>query len=219
MAGTWPAAILWDMDGTLVDTEPYWFDAEFALVAAHGGRWSDAHAHSLVGQDLLASAAYIRTHGPVPLEPREIVHALLDDVVSRVREHVPWRPGAPELLAEQRAAGIPAALVTMSWRSLADTLVAALPDRTFAAVVTGDEVDRGKPDPEAYLLAARQLGLQPGDCLAIEDSVPGTASARAAGVPVLAVPLMTPLAPAPGQVLVESLAGLDLEALRTLFGR
>lgn len=215
----WPAAILWDMDGTLVDTEPYWFAAEFELVAAHGGQWSDEHARTLIGWDLLASAAYIAAHGPVPLEPRAIVNQLLDDVIARVREHVPWRPGAAELLALQGTAGIPAALVTMSWRRLADTMLAALPASTFTAVVTGDQVGRGKPDPEAYLMAAERLGLEPGDCLAIEDSVPGTASARAAGVPVLAVPLLVSLAPAPGQVVVDSLTGLDLDALRALFGR
>jgi len=215
----WPAAVLWDMDGTLVDTEPYWIAAEYELVAAHGGRWSDEHAHALVGQDLLTSAAYIRRHGPVPLEPRQIVETLLASVVQRLREHVPWRPGVADLLAEQARAGVPAALVTMSWRPLADALIDVVPAGTFAAVVTGDQVDRGKPDPEAYLLAVQQLGLDPGACVAVEDSPPGTASARAAGVPTLAVPHVVPLAPAEGQVLRDSLEGLDLAGLRRLFGR
>lgn len=215
----WPAAILWDMDGTLVDTEPYWVAAEYALVEAHGGTWSDAHAHQLVGQDLLTSAGYIIEHSPVRMAPKTIVETLLAEVVGRVGQHVPWRPGARELLAEQATAGVPSALVTMSWRSLADALLVAVPAGTFAAVVTGDEVTRGKPHPEPYLLATRLLGLDPADCLAIEDSRPGTASALAAGVPVLAVPHLVPLDEAPGQVLGTSLAGLDLDGLRTLFGR
>jgi len=215
----WPAAILWDLDGTLVDTEPYWAAAEHELVAAHGGTWSDEHALALVGQELLTSAAYIRANGPVPLEPLVIVQTLLAAVIARVARQVPWRPGVADLLALQAEAGVPAALVTMSWRPLADAVLLALPAGTFAAVVTGDEVSRGKPDPEAYLLAAERLGLDPTDCLAIEDSVPGTASARAAGVPVLAVPHLVPLAPAPGQVLRPTLSGLDLAALRTLFNR
>ncbi len=215
----WPAAILWDMDGTLVDTEPYWIAAEFDLVAAYGGTWSDEHAHALVGQQLLTSAAYIRQHGPVPLEPQAIVAAMLASVVKRLNDHTPWRPGVLELLAAQAAGGVPSALVTSSWRPLADALLAAAPAGTFAAVVTGDEVTRGKPDPEPYLTAAARLGLAPADCLAIEDSRPGTASARAAGVPVLAVPHLVVLDDAPGQVLRSTLEGLDLVALRALFGR
>lgn len=215
----WPGAILWDMDGTLVDTEPYWIAAEYDLVTAYGGTWSDEHAHALVGQQLLTSAAYIRQHGPVPLEPQAIVAAMLARVVERLSAHAPWRPGVLELLAAQASAGVPSALVTSSWRPLADALLAAAPAGTFAAVVTGDEVTRGKPDPEPYLVAAARLGLAPADCLAIEDSRPGTASARAAGVPVLAVPHLVMLDEAPGQVLRSSLEGLDLAALRALFGR
>ena len=215
----WPAAILWDMDGTLVDTEPYWFTAERELVAAHGGIWSDENAHSLVGQELMTVAASMQALGSIPLEPQVIVETLMATVIANIVEHLPWRPGVADLLAMQAAACIPAALVTMSWRPLADAVLLALPAGTFSAVVTGDEVTAGKPDPEAYLLAAERLGLAPADCLAIEDSVPGTASARSAGVPVLAVPHLVPLAPAPGQVLRPTLAGLDLATLRALFDR
>lgn len=215
----WPAAILWDMDGTLVDTEPYWFTAERELVAAHGGTWSDEHARSLVGQGLLTVAASMQAVGPIPLEPQVIVETMMATVIANIRQDLPWRPGVADLLALQAAAGIPAALVTMSWRPLADAVLLALPAGTFSAVVTGDEVSAGKPDPEAYLLAAERLGLAPTDCLAIEDSVPGTASARAAGVPVLGVPHLASIAPAQGQVLRPTLAGLDLSTLRTLFDR
>ena len=215
----WPAAILWDMDGTLVDTEPYWFEAEFEVVQGHGGTWSHEHARALVGSDLLTSGAYIREHGPVPLDPASIVEALIDRVVVALRRQVPFRPGAAELLAEQGRAQIPAALVTMSWQRVVEPLLGALPAATFAAVVTGDEVRRGKPDPEAYLTAADRLGVAPQDCLAIEDSRPGTASARAAGVPTLAVPHLVPLDDAPGQVVRPTLQGLDLAGLRALFDR
>ena len=215
----WPAAILWDMDGTLVDSEPSWIAAEYALVAEHGGTWSDADAHALVGQDLLTSGAYIREHGPVPLEPEQIVQIMLAHVVADLRRHVPWRPGVADLLDLQAAAGVPAALVTMSWRPLADALVDALPEGTFSAVVTGDAVSNGKPHPEPYLLAASMLGLRPQDCLAVEDSRPGTASALAAGVPTLGVPHLIALDEAPGLVLRSTLEGLDLDGLRALFGR
>jgi HAD superfamily hydrolase (TIGR01509 family) len=204
------------MDGTLVDTEPYWIECEYALVEAHGGAWSEHHAHQLVGGDLLISAAYIAEHGPVPLPPEEIVNVLLDGVVERVRRHIPWRPGAQELLTELAALRIPCALVTMSWRRFAEAVIDGLPAGTFAALVTGDEVEAPKPDPEPYLLAARLLGAAPEDCVAIEDSPRGVASATAAGVPTLAVRHVVPLEPAAGLTVVDSLIGWTVEDLRRL---
>ncbi|MGQ0844698.1 MAG: HAD family hydrolase [Sporichthyaceae bacterium] len=213
-----PAAVLWDMDGTLVDSEPYWIECEYALVESFGGTWSQHHAHQLVGGDLIESAKYIAEHGKVPLEPAEIVHLLLDGVVARTRAHIPWRPGAEALLTELRALGIPCALVTMSWRIFAEAVLDGLPEGTFSALVTGDEVDRPKPDPEPFLLAARLLGAQPKDCVAIEDSPRGVAAAVAAGVPTLAVEHVLPLAPGPGRTLASTLLGVtaaDLGALLT----
>src|SRR5690348_12280039 len=116
-------AVLFDMDGTLVDTEPYWIAAEYALVEAHGGTWTDDHAHALIGSALLDSAAYIRTHGGVELEPAVIVEHLLDDVVASTRREIPWRPGARSLLAGLAERGIPCALVTMSYARLAATMI------------------------------------------------------------------------------------------------
>jgi HAD superfamily hydrolase (TIGR01509 family) len=202
-----PAAVLWDMDGTLVDTEPYWIECEYALVEKYGGQWSAEHAHAIVGGDLIASATYIRDNGPVPLEPEAIVHHLLDGVVARVQRHIPWRPGAQALLGELAALGVPCALVTMSWRRLAQAVVDALPTGTFAAVVTGDEVARPKPFPDPYLHAARLLGVPPASCVAIEDSPTGVASAVAARVPVLAVQHLVPLLPGPGRTVAHTLTG------------
>ena len=211
-----PAAVLWDMDGTLVDTEPYWITAEYELVAEHGGTWSDAHAHALVGNDLIVSAEYIARHGGVDLPPAEIVERLLDRVVEQARREVPWRPGARELLAELVERGVPCALVTMSWARLAQAVVDVLPARTFDAVVTGDQVRHGKPHPEPYLTAARRLGAEPADCVAIEDSPTGVASATSAGVPTVAVPLVVPVPPGPGLVVVPTLDGVDAARLMEL---
>jgi HAD superfamily hydrolase (TIGR01509 family) len=203
-----PAAVFWDMDGTLVDTEPYWVSAEHALVEEHGGSWSEEYAHQLVGNDLMVSAEFIRDHAPVPLDPLRIVDELLVRVIARVREHVPWRPGARELLEDLRLSGVPCALVTMSWRSLADAVVTALPARTFAAVITGDEVEHGKPHPEPYLAAARALGVHVDDCVAIEDSPTGVRSAAEAGVPTIAVPHVVAVPRIRGSVHVPTLRGV-----------
>jgi HAD superfamily hydrolase (TIGR01509 family) len=209
-----PAAVLWDLDGTLVDTEPYWMSREFALVAEHGERWTEADAHSLVGNDLLVSARALRDRGGVRLEPEEIVAYLLEGVVEQTRAQVPWRPGARELLAALRAQDVPCALVTMSYRQLADTVVAALPPDTFATLVTGDQLRRGKPFPDAYEEAARRLGRAPEECLAIEDSLTGVTSAEAAGVPVLAVRHLVAVPEAPGRRVIDSLTGVGVAQLR-----
>jgi HAD superfamily hydrolase (TIGR01509 family) len=211
-----PAAVLWDMDGTLVDTEPYWMEAEFELAEQYGGTWSREHALELVGNDLLISGRYIREHMGIDLSPEEIVEALLDGVVARVQQRVPWCPGARELLAELRAARVPCGLVTMSYTRFVAPILAALPDDTFSAIVTGDVVTRGKPDPEPYLTAARMLGVRPADCVAIEDSTTGTVSAVAAGCTVLVVPNHVEVAPGERRVLVPSLEDVDLAGLRAL---
>jgi len=207
------AAVLFDMDGTLVDTEPYWYASEYALIEKYGGSWNDRHAAALVGNALIDSATYIRDVGGVPLEPAEIVERLLDDVVAATQKTVPWRPGARVLLERLRTAGIPCALVTMSYARLAQAVVSQLPAGTFAAVITGDVVDRGKPHPEPYLAAAAALGAAPADCVAIEDSPPGVASAEAAGCRVLAVPHMVPIPPAPNRTLVPSLTLVDVDSI------
>ena len=212
-----PAAVLWDMDGTLVDTEPYWIAAEHALVEEHGGVWTDEHAHQLVGNDLLVSAEYIRAHSPIEMTPLEIVHELLASVVASVKEHVPWRPGARMLLESLVAQGVPCALVTMSWESLATAVVRNLPNGSFAAVVTGDVVQHGKPHPEPYLVAARLLGVDLGACVAIEDSPPGVASAVAAGIPTIAVPHHVDVPETVGAVQISTLAGLTPSDLLRLF--
>jgi beta-phosphoglucomutase-like phosphatase (HAD superfamily) len=213
---TFPAAVLWDMDGTLVDTEPYWIACEHALVAEFGGRWTEADAHSIVGFDLLDSAHELRTRGGVDMAPEAIVEWLLDGVIARIAEVLPWRPGVQRLLADCVDAGVPCALVTMSWRRLVDTVVAAAPTGSFTASITGDEVVNGKPDPEPYLAAATALGVDPRDCVAIEDSPTGVAAALAAGCATLGVPHVVPVAPAPGLTLVESLDGIRLDHLRRL---
>jgi HAD superfamily hydrolase (TIGR01509 family) len=210
-----PVAVLWDMDGTLVDTEPYWIAAEFALAEEYGGTWSTEQALNLVGRDLLDSGRYIREHMGIGLEPSEIVERLLDSVVARIEEEVPWRPGARELLAELAGAGVPQALVTMSYRRFVAPVLDVLPDGAFDVVVTGDSVSHGKPHPEPYRKAARELRVEPADCLAIEDSNTGARSAETAGCLVLVVPNHVPVLEAERRVFRDSLVGLTRWTLPT----
>ncbi len=207
------AAVLWDMDGTLVDTEPYWIDAEFELVEAHGGTWSQAQAMELVGNDLLESGRYMSEHSGIDLEPAEIVEELLDRVMLRIGRSVPWRPGAVELLEDLRRRGVRCALVTMSYRRFVAPILAALPEGCFEVVVTGDSVGQGKPHPEPYLRAAAALGVDPSATVAIEDSNTGARSAEAAGCTVLVVQNHVPVLPGERRVFVETLAGMSAEDL------
>jgi HAD superfamily hydrolase (TIGR01509 family) len=206
------AAVLLDMDGTLVDTEPDWIACEQELVAAHGGSWTDDDARGVVGKPLLVSAGYLRAIGGVDLPPEEIVERLLDGVVCRVRARIPWTPGARELLVELGRVGVPVALVTMSYRRLAEAVLEGLPKGTFGAVVTGDEVREGKPHPEPYLRAAALLGVDPRRCVAVEDSPTGVASAAAAGCVTVAVEGVVDVPPAAGLIRIGSLR--DLTAAR-----
>ena len=208
-----PAAVLWDLDGTLVDTEPSWLAAEFALAARYGAGWSADHGDVLVGRDLLTSGRYIRDHMGLSLTPEEIVDELLDDMVVSVEREVVARPGALELLAELRRRQVPCALVTMSYRRMVDPILRHLPPGSFDVVVTGDEVQHGKPHPEAYLMAAALLGVRPEHCIAIEDSVNGAASAEAAGARVIVVPNRVAVPPGPGRALLRDLRGVALADL------
>lgn len=187
------AAALFDMDGTLVDTEPYWMQAETELVHAHGGRWTHDDALVLVGSGLWESARVFQAHG-VDLDADTIVATLTARVREQLDEHgVPWRPGARELLHELREHGIPTALVTMSVRAMAEQVVSHIPFPAFDVLVTGDEVARPKPFPDPYLDAAHLLNADPRACVAIEDSLNGLASAVAAGTVAIGVPHMIPL--------------------------
>ena len=212
-----PAAVLWDMDGTLVDTEPYWIASEFELATRHAGQWTNEHAMSLVGKDLLDAGRYIRQHMGIDVTPERIVEELLDGVIARIQQGVPWRPGALELLTTLRTAGVRCALVTMSYRRLVTPILEHLHPGSFQAVVTGDMLERGKPHPEPYLTAAMALGVAAGDCVAIEDSPTGVLSAEAAGCAVLVVENHVRVDPGPRRTFRESLAVTTLADLCALF--
>ena len=200
------------MDGTLVDTEPYWLTAEEELVAAWGGVWTREDGLQLVGSGLERSALIFQSRG-VDLSVPGIIDLLTDRVMEQISVSVPWRPGVRELLLELKEAGIPTAVVTMSVRRMAEHVVNSLGFDAFDTIVSGDQVSEPKPHPEPYLTAAARLGVDPTDCIAIEDSEPGVASAVAAGATTIAVPLHIPLPPSPSYALWGGLEGVRLADL------
>ena len=164
------------------------------------------------------SAAYMREHMGIDRTPLEIVEELLDGVVQRVEQEVPWRPGARELLTALREVDVPCALVTMSWRRFVEPVLRALPEDSFDVVVCGDEVTHGKPHPEPYLRAAELSGLAAADTVAIEDSPTGATSAEAAGCLVLVVPNHVPVPDGERRTRLDTLEGLTPADLLGLFG-
>jgi HAD superfamily hydrolase (TIGR01509 family) len=207
------------MDGTIVDTEPFWMDAETRLVTEHGGTWSHEQALTLVGQGLWHSARVLQSHG-VAMPEDDIINNLTDQVVARVhRDGLPWRPGARELLAELHERGIPTALVTMSIRKLAVVVRDAIDFDAFRFIVAGDDVEHAKPHPAAYLRAAELLGVDPHNCVAIEDSSPGVAAAVASGAATIGVPVHVPLLDDGRFTVWPTLAGRTVDDLASVLAR
>ncbi|WP_372466827.1 HAD family hydrolase [Microbacterium maritypicum] len=212
-----PSAVLWDMDGTLVDTEPYWMAAETALVESFGGSWSHEDALQLVGSGLLDSAVILQGAG-VTMEAQAIVDHLTDAVQDSLRTSgVPFRPGARELLRDLRSAGIPTGLVTMSLRRMALSVVDLIDFEAFDLVVAGDDVDNPKPHPEPYLQAAALLDVDIADVIVIEDSPTGVRAGLASGALTLAVPHIVPLDHLGAHELWPTLAGRNTGDLTDLF--
>lgn len=214
-----PAAVLFDMDGLLVDTEHVWFEVESELVTSLGGAWGPADQEALVGGPLERTLEHIAATVPGPVSTADLRERLLDGMVRRLRTGpVHWMPGALRLLEETSAAGVPRALVSSSLRVVVDAVLDAIGRDHLPVTVSGDDVARTKPHPDPYLLAARTLGVDPAACVALEDSATGATSARAAGCFTVAVPSLAAVPPGVAHHQVASLEELDLTALADLVG-
>lgn len=207
-------AVLFDMDGTVCDTEPAWMATEGEMARRYDAEWTTEDGLALVGNNLLDSGRYLKHRMGLAAPVEEIVDELLDGVMSHLAAGtIEWRPGALELISACNEAGLPTALVTMSYRRFADAVVNAMPYGRFDAVITGDEVANGKPAPDSYLTAAAALGVEAGRCVAIEDSPVGAASAYAAGCRVVVVPNHVPVSMAASMVLWPTLVGQTVDSL------
>ncbi len=212
-----PRAVLWDLDGTLIDSEPYWMKSEIDLAKRHGAEWTEEDGKSLVGMALKDSTRLMGERFGVELDADAVINELTDSVTEQLRREIPWRPGAQELLRQLRRRGVKTALVTMSLRRMALQVVEAIPFDAFDVVVAGDDVVHGKPHAEPYLKAAALLGVDPGDCVAFEDSISGILSAEAAGTKAVGIPNVVIIPARPERILWETLEGKTLKDLKQLF--
>lgn len=217
-----PAAVLWDMDGTLIDSEGLWADAAAELLEHLGGRMTEQIRVSLVGTSGRSAMPMLLAAANRPVTD-DAVDMAREFVIERMREFLarplPWRPGAADALRSVRAAGFPSALVTTTRRSLVERCLDTIGRSFFDVVVCGDEVDgRTKPDPWPYRLAARRLGVDPAACLAVEDSEIGAAAAAGAGCAVLVVPGQAPVARGPRRMILRNLVGVDASYVVEVFG-
>src|SRR3954447_16888086 len=218
-------AVLFDMDGTLVETEETWGEALAALARRHGGAVSPAARAATVGTSMPTALGILYADLGLDADDAQLVADIVwveDLMVELLAADLEWQPGARELLVEVRAAGLATALVTTTPRRLADPLIARMTAdlgmNPFDVTVCGDEVPATKPDPAPYRLAMAALGVDPAGSVVIEDSPSGVAAGLAAGAAVLGVPSLQPLDPAPGLTLRDSLAGVGVAALGAVLG-
>ncbi|MFD9023154.1 HAD family hydrolase [Streptomyces parvulus] len=209
-------AVLLDMDGTLVDTEGFWWDVEVEVFASLGHTLDDSWRHVVVGGPMTRSAGFLIEATGADITLAELSVLLNDGFEQRIGSDLRLMPGAARLLAELTAHDVPTALVSASHRRIIDRVLDSLGHRHFALTVAGDEVARTKPHPDPYLAAAAGLGADPARCAVVEDTATGVAAAEAAGCQVVAVPSVAPITPAGRRTVVASLEEVDLTFLRGL---
>jgi len=211
-------AVLWDMDGTLVDTEPYWLKSEQAFAERHNADWEFGDVEQFIGYSLYDTADILRKKFNLQdYTDQQIIDELTVGVVEQIEDKLPFRPGALELLLELRQKQIPTALVTMSMSEMAKSVVSRIPFKAFDVVLGGDQVQFGKPHPEPYITAAEKLGFDPAECIALEDSKTGLTSAETAGTVAIGIPHIAKIPTQPGRILIDSLTGVDVAKLQEIY--
>jgi HAD superfamily hydrolase (TIGR01509 family) len=186
-----PAAVIFDLDGVLIDSEGVWNEARRELVRESGGTWTEGAQRAMMGMSSVEWSRYIRDELGVAMSPEVISAAVVERVEHRYRERLPLIPGAPEAVTSL-AERFPLAVASSANRPvIALALRLAGLTHLFQAEVSSEEVARGKPAPDVYLEAARRISVQPGRCAAVEDSTNGLRAASAAGMRVIAIPNRT----------------------------
>ncbi|WP_395728886.1 HAD family hydrolase [Nakamurella sp.] len=209
-------AVLFDLDGTVVDSEPLWADAMRVIATDLGGTLTEEVLARTTGLSVPASVDLMLAELGSDLPHHEATRQLLDRAAEVFATELMWQPGAQELIDALRAEGVTTALVTSSPRVVVDVAMQRLGSHRFDLAVCGDEVSSPKPDPEPYLTAMQRLGLPATDCLAVEDSPSGTEAAVAADIPVLVVPSEVAVPEGPGRIFAASLLEATVDELRHL---
>ncbi|WP_297740580.1 HAD family phosphatase [uncultured Tessaracoccus sp.] len=206
-------AIIWDFDGTLVNSEPYWHGEEKLLVAEHGGSWTDEDAVRMVGQHVRIAAQHLAVAMDRPDDGDAVMTELISRVARRISDRMPYMPGALEIVEEAAARGLRQCIVTASNQDILDAAMAQLPS-AFEFIITANDVTHPKPNPEAYELALQRLDLPASQCVILEDSISGSAAGLAAGGYVVGVPMHQPLDPHPRMAIFDDgLATTNLDRL------
>jgi HAD superfamily hydrolase (TIGR01509 family) len=200
-------AVVFDVDGVLIDSEPVWERVRRTFVAGRGGRWPDDAQDRLMGMSTAEWSAYLSEDFGLRLSPSQVAEGVTAAMAAEYQAHLPLLPGAVDAV-RALSARWPLAVASSAPKSLIEAVLDASGLRqAFAAAVSSEEVPRGKPAPDVYLEAAKRLGIPPVSCAAIEDSSNGLRSASAAGLTVIAVP--RPEYPPAADALQQARAVLD----------
>lgn len=206
------AALLFDMDGTLIDSEPIWHEQMGAFAHEHRIEWTTEDAHWTTGRPMVEWAERMRERG-VRMEPAAIIESIAGSVADLVREDVPWLPGSQALLQRVAEAGIPAALITNASGANASAMLDVAPKGALRFAISADDVERSKPDPEPYATAIRRLGADASACIAFEDSGSGARAAVAAGARLWFLTTQLTESPVPAERTIGTLADVTADEL------
>ncbi|PIF03104.1 MAG: HAD family hydrolase [Propionibacterium sp.] len=212
------SAVLWDFDGTLMKTEQIWIAVGKEFLAEYGAKIDLSQTNNFVGASFSVIAEATSELIGGQLSPQEVKEEIENRLVAAFESaELIYQPGAKQLLAQLRQLGIPCGLVSSSPRKVLLSAVSRLPENSFELVISGDDVETAKPDPEPYLLAIKQLEVAADKIIILEDSLPGIQSARASGAVVVAIPDQIKIESAPRQIILDSLADINVETLMQLW--
>ena len=208
------SAVFFDMDGLLVNSEPLWLEAETELMANYGYTWRTEDQNYCLGGPLSRVGAYMFEKSGMQKSPEYFTTSVIELMTDKLKHGAPVMPGALELLANLARNNVPTALVSASPRVLVDAVLSSIPGNTFAFSISADDVENPKPNPEAYVKAAHDLGVNINDCLILEDSPTGVQAATSSGAFTIAVPHFVEIAPKVKLRVINSLEELDFQKLQ-----
>ena len=204
------SAILFDMDGTLIDSEPLWLKAEIEVMAEVGCHWDEQDQINCLGGPAERTERYMQERSQNIKPYGYFINRLHEVMRARITNELDLIPNALSLLKECKDAGIKTALVTASSRDLMTIVLKRFPIGTFDVVVSGDDVEKSKPDPAPYLLAAKQLAVDISKCLVLEDSLTGVQSGLTSGAKVIGIPHLVQMSEHPNLRVISSLDEITL---------